>query len=93
MTEYWYRIRINAGPGWRVWMGRRLRNLADRIDGRTTLAIEILSVPPLSRKQQLQCLLEAKRALDAAVSSEVHAESLEAMMKEHCGRLYEGARK
>ena len=41
-------IRINTRDGWREKVGMVLRRMGQDIDGRTTLALELISKPPIS---------------------------------------------
>ena len=55
--SWWYSFRVNGNARtWREAVGIFLRELADVIDGRRTLAIEMLSIPPVPLNVQTDCL-------------------------------------
>jgi hypothetical protein len=87
-TESWARVSINNDIGARQIVGSILRRLADFIDKRKTLAVDILTLPPLTDQQRTQCMSQGTRAIIAAVRSEAESEALESIMRDYCGRLY-----
>jgi hypothetical protein len=91
--ETWQSIGINDDQGWRNQVGILLQNLATWIDGRTRLAVEIQSVPPLTERQRMECIGAGVVAIDRAIRSELHSECLEMVMRQELPNLYrkEGA--
>lgn len=51
-TKSWARVSINDDTGARQIAGSILRRLADFIDKRKTLAVDILTQPPLTDQQR-----------------------------------------
>jgi hypothetical protein len=87
-TNSWARVAVNENVGTRKTIGNLLRVLADYIDQRDSMAVEILTLPPLNAQQRIQCMDEGTRAIIAAVRSEAEHEALESIMQDYCRRLY-----
>lgn len=87
-SNSWARVSVNETAGTRKTIGNLLRLLADYIDRRDSMAVEILTLPPLNAQQRIQCLDEGTRAIIAAVRSEAEHEALESIMQDYCARLY-----
>ncbi|MDP4546512.1 hypothetical protein [Marinobacter sp. MDS2] len=69
-TAHWYRFRVqdrkavmNDRPGWRVRLAWFFRSLADRLDGRESLAMDMESLPALPKAERNAAM---NRGLDYA---------------------------
>lgn len=89
-VEYEWAFRCNRKIGARARIGSFLRWLADRLDGQTTLAIEIKSVPPLTDAQKIECVVFGTRQMKVAVEDCVRTAAeeriLDVVMKEKHGQ-------
>lgn len=85
----WVSVQSNNNIGLSQKVGNLLRWAANIIDGRVTLAVEILTIPTISKAQKAECIDKGIVAMQAAAKSYSEAEALELVMREHCGRLYE----
>lgn len=86
--QTWQSLDINCNKGWRKKVGILLQNLATLVDGRTRLAVEIQSIPPLTDRQRKECIHAGIVAIELAVRSELHCECLEMVMREELPKLY-----
>lgn len=50
------RLEVNYACGWRMRVGRFLRELADRIDGRRTFAVRHVSTPAIGQETVLKAV-------------------------------------
>lgn len=69
-TAHWYRFRVQDRgaamqdrPGWRVRLAWLVRRLADRLDGRESLAMDVASLPALPKAERNAAM---NRGLDYA---------------------------
>ena len=85
----WVSVQSNNNVGLAQKIGNLLRWAANIIDGRETLAVEILTIAAISKVQKSECINRGISAMQEAAKSYTEAEALEAVMREHCGRLYE----
>lgn len=62
--SWWYSFRTNGkARTWREAAGGFLRELADVVDGRRTLAVEMVSIPPVPLDVQTDCLRKGAEAI------------------------------
>lgn len=87
-SSYWYSFRVNTSTTWREKLGTLLRRAAQRIDGRDYVAIDIVTIPPLSSSQRLDCIKTGLDAVVLAIKHELHAETIEGVMREERPDLY-----
>lgn len=87
--ETWVSVQSNNDIGLAQKIGNLLRWVANFIDGRHTLAVEILTIPTIGAVQKDECISRGIAAMQAAANSYTEAEALELVMREHCGALYE----
>lgn len=91
-TASWsWSVAVNPTRTWRERLGMRLRVWADRLDGGTSMAFTITTVPPLSQRQRLACLAQGTGAVMRAVRSECVSDAHERVMQQAFPELYERA--
>lgn len=95
-TEWSYRLEVNAHqlpghkPAWpaREMLANALRALAQRLDGRVSLAVRITTQPPISAEQRIECWRQATTAWERALHHTTHAESVEAELRRTAPQLW-----
>lgn len=87
--EYTWRLRCNDPAGWRQRVGHWLHRLAECIDGRRILAVEISSVPTISRVQRAEIELSGVRHMEVMLADTVGAEAIELIARDIRPDLYE----
>ena len=83
--SWWYSFRTNGKPRtFREAAGGFLRELADVVDGRRTLAIEMFSIPPVPLDVQTDCLRKGAeficRNFKEAAENEARETALKTLM-------------
>lgn len=86
---YWFRFHVNTATSWRERVGNLLRRAAWCIDGRWHIAIDIVTLPPISKDQQLACIKHGLVAIKRAVADELGTEAIETVMREDAPHLYQ----
>lgn len=92
MTVVWYKwsVRVNHAPrNLREHVAHFLRKLAQDIDGRNTLGIEIDSRPSLNETVKRRCINSGLGAIERFVESEVVLEANEHLLKRIRPELFE----
>jgi hypothetical protein len=82
-TSYTYKLDCNVKP--KTWASRvalLLRNVADLIDGRHTLAIEMDSTPQISISVQIECMSIGLDHMTRTFKEAVRNEASEALMRD-----------
>lgn len=79
----------NKTNSWRDRLARRLRIIAQQIDGRTTLGIHITTSPAIGSRRTQDCIRHGLAAMKEAVASEVSAEAQEALFRRMQPYLFE----
>ena len=85
-ADYKWHFRVNVAQGWREKLGNALRMLAQRIDGRLSLAIAIETAPPLNQDDKVACVKHGLGAMQWAVEQSVRlacAENILTMERRH----------
>lgn len=85
ISVHWGRPKLS---GWRARLGRSLRRLADRVDGRRSLAVSLVTEPPLPANSVHECFKQAAVAMEWAATQECQAEARERIMRRAVPRLY-----
>lgn len=85
----WVSVRSNDSTSIAQRIGNLLRWAANAIDGRETMAVEILTIPAISAEHKGECINAGLIAMQAAAKGYTEAEALELVMREHYGMLYE----
>lgn len=88
-SGYWFRFHVNTATTWREKLGNLLRRVAWRIDGRWHVAIDIVTLPPLSPDQRAACVKHGLAAMQRAIEDELRAEVVESVMREDSPHLYQ----
>ncbi|MCP5230668.1 MAG: hypothetical protein H6931_17655 [Burkholderiaceae bacterium] len=77
--RYWYRVAWNPPPmTWRERLGARLRQWAQRLDGFSSVAIDIRTSHPIVTASALR---DSFRTLDRNVCAEVRASAQESLFR------------
>lgn len=85
-----FQFHVNNKTGsWRDRLARRLRMIAQQIDGRTTLGIRITTSPDIGSRRTQDCIRHGLTAMKEAVASEVSAEAQEALFRRSQPYLFE----
>lgn len=87
-AQYRHRIAVNETTGWRDRLGNFLRRIADRVDGRDSLALEMASVPPVPRMRRRECVHIGLQAMSTAFKEVVREESCELILHEAHPELF-----
>lgn len=66
---------------WRARLANRLRKLADRLDGMTSVSIAIMTNPPISEARQRECIREGMNAIVRALKVETDMAVVENMLR------------
>jgi hypothetical protein len=78
---YRWRFRCNAPPGtWRERLGDWLRDAADQIDRRYSLAIEISAQPPLDARTRGEIIRVGLRAMEVMVDQAARVAAIGALV-------------
>ncbi len=80
-AKYKWHFRVNAAQGWREKLGAALRALAQRIDGRLSLAIAIETAPPISAADRVACVKHGLGAMEWAVEEATRLECIENVLR------------
>jgi hypothetical protein len=81
------RLRCNARPDcWRTELAQWLRQWADALDGRRTLAVSMESEPPLPDALQAELLIKGLEHTDRLFQDAVRAELIERALPHGRGR-------
>lgn len=75
--SFTYRLEMNGRRDWRDRLGNWLRQVAWRIDGRTTLALRFESQPPMSLRSRHDVVKAGFEAMVRGMREEVRCESIE----------------
>lgn len=92
-NDYSWRVAVNTPRTWRERLAHRLHVLAERIDGRVSIAVTVESTPPLSKPQVQAAVSSTFKGLCLAIDSTVHADALEGLMKHYRPDLYQDQRR
>ena len=88
--SWWYSFRVNGkARTWREAAGGFLRELADVVDGRRTLAIEMFSIPPVPLNVQTDCLRKGAASICWNFKEAAENEAKESALKATQPSLFE----
>ena len=76
-----FELKVNTTYGWREKVGMALRYMADDIDGRKTLAIEISSLPPISKDARHYIIDRGVKHMKALLEAEAGSEAHDSMFE------------
>lgn len=79
-AAYELRLAINARKSLREKVGMVLRDIATRVDGRSSVAIDITTTPPLSDADQLQCIKAGFKTIQFALEETTRTEAVERIL-------------
>jgi hypothetical protein len=83
-STYWYEIRANGRPkSFKDRVGDLLRNLAQKLDGRHSLSIDIDTLPVISEQAKAECILAGIKNIKENVDGAVRDEMIENQIKRH----------
>lgn len=85
----WASFAVNRADGWRETVGMLLRKLAQRIDGRYSLAIRLQSLPPVPAQTRMDIIHKGLDRMQELLVEEAEAETIEAGMRVLHPDLYE----
>ena len=74
--------------GWRQQLGRALRLLAQKVDGRTSFCLEYGSTPSLTVDQLSACFDRGFKVMETAIEQEVRHEALDHALRKLAPALY-----
>lgn len=80
--QYSYSFKTNARGTLRERLGMALRDLADRIDSRQSLAVDMVSMPALSTYERLDAMRQGLKHMKFMQSEMVKLRAIEAGAKE-----------
>ena len=89
-TQYEYKLHCNAKPtNWRERVGRWLREVAELLDGRRTLALELDSRPTLTVEVQTQCITLGLDHMTRCFKNAVADEAREKLFREAMPHVFD----
>lgn len=92
LVEWHRRLAVNSASGVRQKVARAIRRIADRVDGRKSLVIEMTSTPALPKELRERIVRKGFDHMAALLMEAARAEALEAGMRTLHPELYdEGA--
>lgn len=80
-STYTWSFKCNEAATPRQKIGNALRQLAERFDGRISLAIDIQGTPPITQQQKVECVLFGLGKIRFAAQETVRAEAQERMLE------------
>ena len=80
-STYKYRFAVNRSYNWQQKIGRLLRLLAQKIDGRHSLSIEMVSEPPIGIDREHACIFAGLKVMESSLIDEVKDLVLENSLK------------
>lgn len=87
--ETMYRLRVNQANNWRDRFGNILRSLASRVDGRYSVAIEMISLPHLSEDENIRIINTGIDLMNDLQRQAVNHEAVDVISKKATPWLYE----
>lgn len=90
VASYWYRLQCNAPPRrWRDRIATQLRELADRFDGRCTLAVEMASDPAVPAAVRADVCIKGLEHMTRLYADAVAAECMESMLMKRSPHMFD----
>lgn len=81
--KYQYDFRVNADIGWRQYLAGWLRTFAWMLDDRQHLSIEMITIPPVSREEQMRIINYGTDAMHQAMIDALRIEAQESWLEHH----------
>lgn len=79
-AAYEWRLAINERKSLREKVGMVLRDIATRLDGRSSIAIDIQTTPPLSYGDRLMCIKAGFKTIQFALEETTRTEAAERIL-------------
>lgn len=92
-SEHWVHCAVNTPTGWKGRIAMALRRLADKIDGHDTLAMMLLSIPPITRGEKNECINKGWGFIKKSFILSVETEHKDLLFKSNNPHLHEPERK
>lgn len=89
LYRYQWTFRANADLNVRERIAAIVRALAQKIDGRISLAIHIETEPQIGYERTLACLQFGYRAIQSAIDDETKSALVENVMENECPYLFD----
>lgn len=93
-ASYSYKLHFNAKPRhWRARLGQWLRELADLLNGRRTLAVDMDSDPPVAMEVQTDVLRKGLEHMTRLFKDAVAAQCAEQLLKKAVPHVFDTQRR
>ena len=90
-VAWWSDLSVNAtAEGWRMRIAEKLRDWADRIDGRRSLALEMMTYPKISEADEFDVIRQGIKEMQKALHDAAENEATERKWKEVAPEMWNG---
>lgn len=90
-VAWWSELSVNAeAEGWKMRLAEKLRDWADRIDGRRSLALGMMTYPQISESDEFDVIRQGVKEMQKSLHDAAENEASERKWKEVAPEMWHG---